>query len=267
MAADVRLAEEIGRRAALALENAQLYRAAQHAKQVRDEVLGIVAHDLRNPLGNVLMQAELLRRPGDPDRRSRKPADALRRAALRMQYIIEDLLDVTQLDAGQLALTRAAVFPLELIAEVVAGQAEVCAVRSLELRQSVPAKLPALWIDQGRVLQVFENLVGNAVKFTTAGSITLGAKADEHGVLFWVADTGAGISKDAQPHLFDRFWQARANRRAGAGLGLAIGKGIVEVAERVARAGATFSPKPVSPHRLLKVMEDLTRSAGDAPRV
>jgi PAS domain S-box-containing protein len=219
-----------------------------HAIRMRDEVLGVVAHDLRNPLGNILIQAELLRRPGEqPERRARKPADTIRHAGLRMQRIIEDLLDVTQLDAGRLTITRAAVSPQELVAEAVTSHAQTCAARSLELRECVSASLPPIWVDRARVLQVFENLVGNAVKFTAAGSITLGAKQDETMVLFSVADSGAGIAKEDQAHLFDRFWQAHAERRAGAGLGLAIAKGIVEAhggrlwVESEPGKGATFS--------------------------
>lgn len=207
----------------------ELQQALRDALARRDEVLGIVAHDLRSPLSSILMAAELPSRAGDqPERRSSKPREAIFRAGMRMQRIIEDLLDVTQLDTGRVTLTRAVVAPQELLAEVIASQGPACAARSLVLRQSVPAELPAIWVDPSRVLQVFENLVGNALKFTKAGSITLGATADEGEVLFWVADTGAGIAKENQMHLFDRFWQAQAARRAGAGLGLAIAKGIVE---------------------------------------
>jgi signal transduction histidine kinase len=79
------------------------------------------------------------------------------------------------------------------------------------------------------MLQVFENLVGNAVKFTKpGGSVTLGAVPRAHDVLFWVADTGAGIDEDDLPHVFDRFWQAGHAGRGGAGLGLPIVKGVVE---------------------------------------
>ena len=203
--------------------------ALRDAVARRDEALAIVAHDLRNPLNGILLQSQLLRRhDGKPDRRSRKPADAIHRGGLRMQRIIDDLLDAAQLDAGHLVLSRAAATPCELVAEVVASQEQACAARGLELRQCLPAELPGLWIDRARVLQVFENLVGNALKFTSRGAITLGARSGEQGVVFWVADTGSGIPEEAQTHVFDRFWQAKAERRAGAGLGLAISRGIVE---------------------------------------
>jgi signal transduction histidine kinase len=93
----------------------------------------------------------------------------------------------------------------------------------------VERDIPEVWADLDRLLQVFENLVGNAVKFTEPGGrITVGAARRGDDVLFWVADTGAGIAAEDLPHLFDRFWQARKATRRGAGLGLPIVKGIVE---------------------------------------
>ena len=93
----------------------------------------------------------------------------------------------------------------------------------------LPDDLPDIWGDQHRVLQVIDNLVGNGIKFTTVeGRITVGAAPRDGEVLFWVADTGAGISPDSLPHVFDRFWQERKDTHLGGGLGLAISRGIVE---------------------------------------
>jgi signal transduction histidine kinase len=86
-----------------------------------------------------------------------------------------------------------------------------------------------VWADRDRLLQVFENLIGNAIKFTEAGDcITVGARTADGQVLFWVNDNGVGIAPENIPHVFDRFWQARRADRRGAGLGLPIVKGIVE---------------------------------------
>jgi signal transduction histidine kinase len=86
-----------------------------------------------------------------------------------------------------------------------------------------------VWGDRERIVQVFENLIGNAVKFTPAGGVvSLGATSRESDTVFWVADTGPGIPSEVVPHLFDRFWQANRADNRGAGLGLAIVKGIVE---------------------------------------
>ena len=100
---------------------------------------------------------------------------------------------------------------------------------SVELRVDVASDVPEVWGDHDRLLQVFENLIGNAIKFTAAGGrITVGAASKDHEVVFWVADNGCGIAPDALPHVFDRFWQATRGDRRGAGLGLPIVKGIVE---------------------------------------
>lgn len=226
---DVRFAEEIARRAALAIENARLYRAAQRAIAARDDVLGVVAHDLRNPLGTILMQASLLRIREVAPERLRRAADVVERAATRMNRLIEDLLDVTRMEAGRLGVERTPVTPARIVHDSVDSQAPLAAASDIALSAEVPEELPEISADRDRLLQVFENLIGNALKFTKpAGRITIGAAARRGEVLFWVADTGAGVSAEHLPHLFDRFWQARSGDRLGAGLGLPIVKGIVE---------------------------------------
>jgi PAS domain S-box-containing protein len=228
VAADLRLLAEVGRRAALALENARLYRAAERAVQARDDVLGIVAHDLRNPLGIILAQAAFLRRPG-ADPVCRKPSEVIGRAATRINRLIEDLLDATRMEAGRLSMEPARVGAAQVVLDSVEARRQLESPASVDLRVYLTPELPEIWADGDRLLQVFENLIGNAAKFTPPGGrITIGARPRAGEVLFWVADAGAGISADDLPHLFDRFWQARKADRRGAGLGLAIAKGIVE---------------------------------------
>jgi PAS domain S-box-containing protein len=226
---DLPLALEIGRRCALFIESARLHRSEKRAVQARDEVLAIVAHDLRNPLGNAMIQVALLRRPhGQPERRSMKPVEALERATTRMSRMLEDLLEVSKVESGKLELRRTRVSPGEIVEEVSESERDQIASPSIELRAEVAPGVPDVWADRSRVLQVLENLVGNATKFTAGGSISLGAKAEGSEVVFWVADTGVGIAAEELPHVFDRFWQATKSQRSGAGLGLAIVRGIVE---------------------------------------
>jgi PAS domain S-box-containing protein len=227
---DLELAKELAHRAALAIDNARLYEAARRATQARDDVLGIVAHDLRNPLSTILMQAAQARRHGaEPDRRDRKPFEVIERAARRMHRLIHDLLDVTRIEAGRLSIEQARVLAGRLVSDAVAAQEQLAASASLGLQLDVAQDLPDVWADRDRLLQVFENLIGNAVKFTASGGrVTVGAAPREGEVVFWVTDTGAGISADEAPHLFDRFWQAQQAGRHGAGLGLPIAKDIVE---------------------------------------
>ncbi len=226
---DLRVAGEFSLRAALAVDNARLYRAARRAIHVRDEVLGFVAHDLRNPLSLILAEARLLELGSGPERRARPPGKTIEQAAARMNRLIQDLLDVSRIEAHQLTVDPG---PLP-VAELVSDAVDICrgaaSSKAIELRLAVPPDAPDVWGDRDRLLQVFENLIANAVKFTTnGGSITVGAARQGSHVLFWVDDTGPGIAIEDQPHVFDRFWRARPEKRSGAGLGLPIVKGIVE---------------------------------------
>jgi PAS domain S-box-containing protein len=228
--ADVRLAEELAHRAALSIENARLYSVAQQAIRAREDVLAIVAHDLRNPLGTVLLQTSVLRvqRP-EPEPRMARSIAIIERAATRLDRLIQDLLAVTRIEAGRLSVERARVPTEQIVLEAVEAQMGLASSASLELQLEMAPDLPDLWADRDRLLQVFENLISNAIKFTERGGRVVVAAATRQGqVLFRVTDTGAGITAEDLPHVFDRFWQGRNARRAGAGLGLPIVKGIVE---------------------------------------
>ena len=245
---DLRLAEALADRAAVAIENARLYRASVHATELRDQVLGVVAHDLRNPLSTILTQVWALKRQGpEPERRSLKPMEVIHRAATRMNRLIQDLLDVALIEAGQLTIEPARLSAGELIVEAVEMQKPLASSSSLELRVEVNPDVPEVWGDRDRLIQVFENLIGNAIKFTTVGGrITAGATSRDDDVVFWVADTGCGIASEDLSHVFDRFWQASRSGRKGAGLGLTISQGIVEAhggriwVESTAGSGSTF---------------------------
>jgi PAS domain S-box-containing protein len=213
------------------IENEQrlLYEEARRAMKVRDEVLSIVAHDLRNPLSAILIETQILEAGArQPERRAQPPGEQIRRAAKRMNALIQDLLDVTRLEAGALTLDLRRLPAAQIVADAVDSQAALAARASLELRSEVSPGLPELAGDRDRLRQVFENLIGNAIKFTPPGGcITVSAVRQAACVRFAVGDTGPGIAVEDQPHLFDRFWQGR-ERRHGAGLGLPIVKGIVE---------------------------------------
>jgi signal transduction histidine kinase len=172
----------------------------------------------------------------------------IERAAKRMNRLIQDLLDVAVMEAGQLTIEPARLAARELTVGAVDTQRPLASSSSLELRVDVDRDLPDIWGDRDRLLQVFENLIGNAIKFTTAGGcITIGAVSRDHEVHFRVADTGSGIAPENLPHVFDRFWQATSTNRQGAGLGLPITKGIVEAhggriwVESTPSLGTTFS--------------------------
>jgi PAS domain S-box-containing protein len=228
--ADLRAAEALAERAALAIENGRLYQTALRATQFRDEVLGVVAHDLRNPVAAIMMQASLLKRRGPaPERRNPKPVESILRASRRMNRLIGDLLDVTLIEAGRLSVERARVSARPLVQDSVETQRPMASAAALEMRVEIGDALPDVWGDQHRILQVLENLLGNAIKFTPPhGRVTIGAAPADGKVLFWVADTGCGISAEGLLHVFDRFWREKKTARHGAGLGLPIARGIID---------------------------------------
>lgn len=226
---EVKLVQKVAERCALFVQNASLHRSERLATSARDEALGIVAHDLRNPLNSILLQSQALRTErGRVEPRASELFDGIRRDGLRMSHIIQDLLDVAQLDMVQLKVRPLPVAAAELVAEVVQTHRPEVIARSLELRSVVAPDLPHVLVDSNRMHQVFGNLIDNALKFTESGCVTVGAEPNGDEVTFWVADTGIGISDSELPHLFERFWRGRAKDRDGAGLGLAICKGLVQ---------------------------------------
>jgi len=228
--ADVRLAEAVAERAALAIENARLYRAARRAIEARDDVQAIVAHDLRNPLAVILLHASRLQDRGDDPKLRESCTESIKRAVTWMNRLIQDLLDVASIESGHLSMEPARTSPGAIVRQAVELQRALAASAGLELRAEVAADLPDVWVDRERLLQIFENLFGNAIKFTRPGGrVTVGVGPGEGEVVFYVSDTGSGIPPEDVPHLFDRFWRGKERNRQGAGLGLAIVEGIVEM--------------------------------------
>ena len=229
---DLVLAQELARRAALAVENARLYHQAELATRARDQMLGIVAHDLRNPLNTILMASELLEETLASDARKSQQVGMVRRAGKQMNHLIQDLLDVKRMESGRLAVEPRAVPAMALLKEAIEMLRALAAARSLELVLDDAGELPMVKADPPRIHQVFSNLIGNAIKFTPQGGyIRLRGVRVDGEVQMGVSDTGPGIPAEQIPHLFGQFWQASRTDRRGIGLGLAIAKGIIEAHE------------------------------------
>jgi len=228
-AADLEMAEHLARRAGLAIDNARLYGQAQEAVRAREEVVAIVSHDLKNPLNAILMSAGLLRRSSADLVRVHQQADAIERSVHRMRSLVRDLLDLARLEAGRFTLDRQSHAVGPLATEALALLQPLAQQKGLLLEtDTVPAGTARALCDRERVLQVFSNLVGNAIAFTPQGGrVTVQARANDSEIAFSVADTGPGIPPDEQRLVFDRFWKSRSSRQ-GTGLGLSIAKGIVE---------------------------------------
>ena len=228
---DLKLAEELGRRAALAVENARLFDEAQMATRARDDMLAIVAHDLRNPLNTIYMSSQFLEEIVSESERPTelKQVAIVKRAAERMNSLIQDLLEVKRIEGGQLTVERRETDAASVIGEALDILRPIAAVSSLSLEADIASDTPRICVDPPRIQQVLSNLVGNAIKFTPAGGhIWLRARPGKGEASFIVADTGPGIAPDALPHIFGRFWQGKRSDRRGIGLGLTIAKGIVE---------------------------------------
>ena len=202
---------------------------AQAASAAREEVLRIVAHDLRNPLSTLLMSAELMAEPSMNDEWRAKQAGVMQRTGARMNRLIRDLLDVARMESGRLAIEARPIGPEQLIAIAVDLMRPLAEERSLSLDVTPASSLPEVSADAERIGQVFSNLIGNAIKFTPAGGrIVLGADLADGQVWFSVTDTGPGIPPEQLEKIFGPFWQARRADSRGIGLGLTIAKGIVE---------------------------------------
>jgi signal transduction histidine kinase len=207
----------------------RLYDDAQRVIDAREEILGIVAHDLRNPLNTISMATSMLIEDPLPDSARIGHLKIIRRAGERMNHLIQDLLSVTTIEAGRLSIAPAKMSVTDLLTEAADTLGPIAREKSLTFETSAADDLPAVRADHARVLQVLSNLVGNAVKFTPAGgTITVSAVRQGGRVRCSVADTGPGIPAGQIPRLFGKFWQAKRGDGRGVGLGLAIARGIVE---------------------------------------
>ncbi len=248
---DVPIVRELAARAGLAVENARLYGAAQRAVRARDDVLSVVTHDISNTLTAIRIGTGLLLRKVPAAERAQggwAHLEAVLHSVAQMEKLIEHLLQVKRLEAGQYPLHRQPEPIGEIITEVVDLYAPQAADQSITLQAVLEAALPAVDVDRTRVVQVLSNLVGNALKFTPAGGrITIEAVRSEAEMIVRVRDTGRGITPEELPHVFDRFWQSKHHGIAGAGLGLAIARGLVEAhggrirVESELDVGTTFS--------------------------
>jgi signal transduction histidine kinase/DNA-binding NarL/FixJ family response regulator len=230
-----RALERQAERAAVALDRALLYErerrataAAEAALRERDEVLGIVAHDLRNPLSAIAILAAVLSDDALPPEKRHAFLGEIERGVEQMDDLIRDLLTAAHLHTGHLEVEPDEVEPDQLLVDAAERAQPLARDRGVQLRCEPATALPAVLADRARIRQALGNLIGNALTFTPAGgTITLRAALLGAEALLSVSDTGPGIEREHLPHVFERYWQARPSRR-GAGLGLAIVKGIVE---------------------------------------
>ena len=217
----VAVAQGVVDRAAIAIDNARLYQEAREAVRVREDVVAIVSHDLRNPLNAISLSASALIKREELDERTAKAAMRIYAAADRAHRLIRDLLDFTQARVGGIPVSLRAVAPGELARQVVEEIQSAYPERRLELRVEVEGKISA---DPDRLAQVMANLMGNAVQHSPGGTpVRVRVRGEGEGVLFEVHNQGMPIPAEQLPGLFEPF---QRGREAGAGSGGSLGLGL-----------------------------------------
>jgi len=226
-AADLEAAGSL-RQKALEIDLARRVELEQRAVQARDELVAVVSHDLKNPLGVIAIEASRLRRlpVAEP---ARKAGERIARSADRMKVLIGELLETARLESGRQILDLAPAEPRQLVEEALAAMRPLAEAKRIVLLEEWGELPERVQVDRERIFRVFSNLVGNAIKFTPEGGAIAARAAKRDGeVVVSIADSGPGIPSADLPFVFDRFWQARRTRSLGAGLGLPIAKAIVE---------------------------------------
>jgi protein-histidine pros-kinase len=204
---------------------------AERAIRLRDDFMAMVSHDLRNPLTGILLGLELLKKSVELDNKSQKTLQAAQAAAHQMNDLILDLLDLQKMEAGCFEFSdEVVVQDVRLMVQRAAcAQGLLLQQKNLSLAVEVPDQLPQVVVHEKRIQQVFQNLLGNAIKFVSQGGrILLKVEWIDSYLWFSVQDNGPGIEESLVPHLFERFSQAAGRAKDGTGLGLYIAKGIVE---------------------------------------
>ena len=234
-------------------------REAELTARGREQVLGIVAHDLRNPIHLMVATLELLEEPDLAPERRRELLAIATRGVNHMRRLVGDLLDAVRIQAGHLSLDFETATLGAIVEQAKEMHRPLAAERGVSFDVRVQDAKAPLRIDRARIQQVLGNLLGNALKFTPKGGrVTLEASIEQGRAVFRVMDNGVGIPADRLPHIFERFWQGQPGDRNGVGLGLAITKAIVEAhngtiqVESEPGKGSTFTlrlPGPVTTTR------------------
>jgi PAS domain S-box-containing protein len=248
--ADQADAERIADLAGMAIENARLHREALQATWARQEVLTFVSHDLKNPLSVVVNAAALLEeRAHDPASIS-KYCRVIARAGEQMDRLVTDLLTASRMEAGRFWVDTEPAHPASLVNDAVDLLSPIAEARKIVIRWRDSAGATTVQADAKRMLQVLQNLVGNAIDLTPdGGEIRIEVWSADGYVHFAISDDGPGIPEEERTQIFDQFYQGGAAKKAGWGLGLAIARGIVEahggeiVVDSEEGRGSTFSFK------------------------
>ena len=228
---DLELAAAIAARAAMAIDNARLLDEVRRAVRSRDETIGVVSHDLRNPVNAMRMLAGAILRDDSGESMSGTATERVKlmfKAAEQMDMLIQDLLDASRVESGRLRINALSVPAGTLLAGAVATLEPLAADRGIRLQTELSGRLPDVLADPDRITQVLSNIVGNALKFSPAGgTVSVRASVAGTAVQVIVIDEGPGIPHEHRQRVFERYWQVNRSN-GGVGLGLTIARGIVE---------------------------------------
>ena len=261
---DLALAEELALHAGQAIDNARLYDESQAANRTKADFLSVISHELRTPLTAVIGYAELLALgiPEPVTERQGEQVERIEIAARHLLRLIEEILTITNLEAGTISVRREVVQLSELMARAEAIARPLAEEKGLTLELEMPEGDIVLESDSEKLLQVLVNLLSNGVKFTDSGSVRLRARSADGWVELAVIDTGIGLDRAHRRRLFETFWQAEqpiTRRVGGTGLGLAISGRLIKLlggeidvhSER--GAGSTFTARiPLRPVEALR---------------
>lgn len=224
------IVRELRRKRRADREIAELLRREREISLLRKENVDVVSHDLKNPIAALKLRMQLLaRRSGESNPALERDLRLAMQSVNSMESLVRDLLDHAKMDSGKLILSPRACTANELLSAALSRLEPLAQDKGVHLSHYEEPGFPTVECDPGRIGQVLENLLGNALKFTPrGGSIRLSATFQARQWMVSVADSGPGIPADKLPHVFERFWQDSATAKKGNGLGLAIARGIVE---------------------------------------
>lgn len=224
--ADLRFAEDLASRAALAVDNARLYTEAQEADRRKDDFLAILAHELRNPLAPIRNAVQVMREQGPGNPQIVRQEEIIERQAGQLARLLDDLLDVARITRGKLELRKEALDVGALMARAAEACQPLVQKRNLRFKVTLPGEPLRILADPARVEQILVNLLNNAAKYTEpGGDIELCAEAEGSDAVLRVRDTGVGIAKEMWARVFEPFVQERrsySHAQGGLGLGLML---------------------------------------------
>ena len=238
---DLELLTAVATQTAIALESARLYEEAVETAQrlrevdrLKSQFLANMSHELRTPLNSIIGFSRVVLKgiDGPITDRQREDLEAIHNSGQHLLGLINDILDVSKIEAGKMELNFELIELGEIVHGVMSTAVALVKDKPVDLEQSVPGDLPCIMADERRVRQVLLNLVSNAAKFTVEGAIRVGARVEGDEVVVSVADTGPGIAQDEMEEIFEPFTQVDASttrEHGGTGLGLTISHSFVQL--------------------------------------